>query len=81
MFAQLLEGIRAISSTESKKAMSRSRNYQDLVTALLSHMFDDDTVGRDNEDKQDEVSLKLDRSRSILSAVEKAGTIISASDN
>ena len=81
MFAQLLEGIGAISTTESKKAMSRSGNYQDLVTAPLSHMFDNDAVGRDNENKQDEVSLKLDRSRSILSAVEKAGIIISASDN
>jgi len=81
MFAQLLEGIGAISSTESKKAMFRSGNYQDSVTAPLSHMFNDDAVGRDDEDKQDEVSLKLDRSGSILSAVEKAGTIISASDN
>jgi len=81
MFAQLLESIGAISSTESKKAMSQSGNYQDSVTAPLSHMFDDDAVGRDNEDKQDEVSLELDRSRSILSAIEKAGTIISASDN
>jgi len=81
MFAQLLEGIGAISSTESKKAMSQSRNYQDLVTAPLSRMFDDDAVGRDDEDEQDEVSLELDRSGSILSAVEKAGTIISASDN
>jgi len=81
MFAQLLEGIRAISSTESKKAMSRSRNYQDSITAPLSRMFDDDTVRRDNEDEQDEVSLELDRSGSILSAIEKAGTIISASDN
>jgi hypothetical protein len=43
-------------------------------------MFDDDAVGRDDEDKQDEVSLELDRSGSILSAIEKAGTIISASD-
>jgi len=81
MFAQLLEGIGAISSTESKKVMSQSGNYQNLVTAPLSHMFDDDAVGRENEDEQDEVSLKLDRSGSILSAIEKAGTIISASDN
>ena len=78
---QLLEGIGAISTTESKKAMSRSRNYQDSVTAPLNRMFDDDAVGRDNEDEQDEVSLELDRSRSILSAVEKAGTIVSISDN
>lgn len=61
--------------------MSRSGNYQDSVTAPLNRMFDDDAVGRDNEDEQDEVSLELDRSRSILSAVEKAGTIVSISDN
>jgi hypothetical protein len=35
-------------------------------------MFDDDAVGRDDEDEQDEVSLELDRSGSILAAVEKA---------
>ena len=80
MFAQLLEGIGAISATESKKAMSRSRNYQDSVTAPLSHMCDDDAVGRDGKDEQDEVSLELDRSGSILSAIEKARTIISTSD-
>ena len=81
MFAQLLEGIRAISSTRSKKVMSQSGNYQDSVTAPLSCNFDNDAVGRDDEDEQDKVSLKLDRSGSILSAIEKAGTIISASDN
>jgi len=75
MIAQLLEGIGAISTTDSKKAMSRSGNYQDSVTVPLGRMFDDDAVGRDNEDEQDEVSLELDRSGSILSAVEKAGTV------
>jgi hypothetical protein len=30
-------------------------------------------VGKDDEDEQDEVSLELDRSGSILSTVEKAG--------
>jgi hypothetical protein len=73
MIAQLLEGIGAISAAESKKAMSRSGNYQDSVTAPLSRTFDDNAVGKDDEDEQDEVSLELDMSGSILSAVEKAG--------
>jgi hypothetical protein len=44
-------------------------------------MFDDDAVGRDDEDEQDEASLELDRSGSILAAVEKAGIVISTLDN
>jgi hypothetical protein len=44
-------------------------------------MFDDDAVGRDDEDEQNEVSLELDRSDSILAAVEKASIMISTSDN
>lgn len=74
IIAQLLEGIGAISTTDSKKAMSRSGNYQDSVTAPLGRAFDDDAVGRDGEDEQDEVTLELDSSSSILSAVEKAST-------
>jgi hypothetical protein len=81
MITQLLEGIGAISAAESKKATSRSGNYQDSVTTPLSRTSDDDAVGRDDEDEQDEVSLDLDRCGSILSAVEKAGAIISMSDN
>jgi hypothetical protein len=77
MIAQLLEGIGAISAAESKKATSRSGNYQDSVTASLSRTFDDDAVGRDDEDEQDEVSLEPDRSGNILSAVEKVGASIS----
>jgi hypothetical protein len=61
--------------------MSRSGKYQDSVTAPLGRMFDDDAVGRDDEDEQDEVSLELDRSGNILSAVEKAGTVSYLSDN
>ena len=81
MFTKLLEGIGAISTAESRKAMSWSRNYQDSVTAPLGRMFDDDVVGRDNEDEQDEVSFELDRSGSILAAVEKASIVISTLDN
>jgi hypothetical protein len=55
--------------------MSRSGNYQDSVTAPLSHAFDDDAVGKDDKDEQDEVMLEIDHSSTILSAVEKAGVI------
>ena len=61
--------------------MSRSGNYQDSVTAPLGRMFDDNAVGRDDEDEQDEVSLELDRSGNILAAVEKASIMISTLDN
>jgi hypothetical protein len=70
---QLLNGIGAISMTESKKATSRSGNYQDSITAPLGRAFDDDAVAQDDEDEQDELSLEVDSSSSILSAVEKAG--------
>jgi hypothetical protein len=54
--------------------MSRSGNYQDSVTAPLSRAFDDEAVGKDDEDAQDEVRLELDPSSTVLSAVEKACT-------
>jgi len=72
--------IGAISAAKSKKAMSQSGNYQDSVTTLLGHTFDDNAVRRDDEDEQDEVSLKLNRSRTILSAIEKACDIMFKSD-
>jgi hypothetical protein len=81
LITQLLEGIGAISATERKKATSRSGNYQDSVTAPLSRTFDDDAVGKADEDEQDDVSLELDRSGNILSAVEKAGAFISVVDD
>jgi hypothetical protein len=79
MIVQLLEGIGAISAAKSKKAMSRSGNYQDSVTAPLGRMHDDDAVGSDDEDEQED-TLELDRGGSILSAVEKVGAIILTSD-
>jgi hypothetical protein len=75
IITQLLEGIGAISARESKKAMSRSGNYQDSVTTPLSQTFDDDAVAREDEDEQDELVLEVDQSSSILSAVEKVGAL------
>ena len=53
--------------------MSCSGNYQDSVTVSLSQPFDDDAVARDDEDEQDRLVLEIDKTSSILSAVEKAG--------
>jgi hypothetical protein len=72
IITQLLEGIGAISTTECKKVMSCSRNYQDSITTPLSHVFNDEAIGKDGEDEQDEVILEIDHSSSILSAIEKA---------
>jgi hypothetical protein len=69
---QLLEGIGTISGAIHKKAMSWSGNYQDSVTAPLSRAFDNEAVGKDDEDEQDEVRLEIDPSSTVLSAVEKA---------
>jgi hypothetical protein len=52
------------------KASSWSRNYQDSVTVCSTS--DDNAVGKDDEHEQDEVSLELNSSGSILSTVEKA---------
>jgi hypothetical protein len=71
--AQLLEGIGAISATESRKAMSRSGNYQDSVTAPLGLAFDDEALGKHNEDEQDETNPEVGRPEHILTAVEKVG--------
>jgi hypothetical protein len=41
----------------------------------LNHVFDNEAVGKDDEDEQDKVTLEIGHSSSILSAVEKAGAI------
>ena len=53
---QLLEGIGAISKSDSRKA-SESGNYQDLVIAPISHEHDNTAVvNRDElEDEEDEL--------------------------
>jgi hypothetical protein len=73
MMSQLVEGIGAISAAESKKAMFQSGNYQNSVITPVNHAFDNDVVGRDDEDTQDEISPEYDRSENIFSAIEKVG--------
>jgi hypothetical protein len=62
-----LEAIGAISAAESKKAASRSGNYQDCVTAPISCSFDDEGLAQ-SEDNEDE---NADITGYICSAVEK----------
>jgi hypothetical protein len=50
---QLLEGIGAISNTDSKKATSRGSNYQDSATAPVDHQFDNKAIQQDDEDNED----------------------------
>ena len=78
---QLFEGIKAITAAEYKKATLQSGNYQESVTAPLSQTSDNDAAGKDDENKQVQVLLKVDGSDSILSAVEKIGDLILASGN
>ena len=49
---QLLEGIGAISKSDSKKATGRSGNYQDAVTAPVSHEHDDAAAVHEDEEKE-----------------------------
>lgn len=81
MIAQLLEGIGAISAADSRKAMSRSGNYQDSITAPIGHISNNEVIGRDDEDEQDEGNPDPHMSGRILAAVEKASAIISTSYN
>jgi hypothetical protein len=55
--------------------MSRHGNYQDSVTVLLSRESDENAATQDDEDEQDELSLRVEGSDHIISAVEKASTV------
>jgi len=57
--------------------MSRCGNYQDSITAPITHACDDDAVAQDGEDKQDELSLEVNETSGILSVVEKVCASIS----
>ena len=58
---------------------SRCGNYQDAVTAPISHASDDAAAAQDDEDEQDKLSLKVNTTSNILSAVEKVCASISPS--
>ena len=57
--------------------MSHCGNYQDSITAPITHACDDDTVAQDGEDEQDELSLEVNETSGILSAVKKVCASIS----
>jgi len=69
--SKLLEPIGVISAAESKKATSRSGNYQDSSTAPLGREYDGDAVGKDDADEQEVPSLVEDTTGNILSGVDK----------
>ncbi|KAN0131304.1 Ribonuclease H-like domain containing protein [Lactarius tabidus] len=75
---KLLEGIGAISEAESKKATSRSRNYQDSATTPLSRQFDDTAAAQGDEDEQEGPSFEVNCASDIIPAVEKLRKIIRA---
>jgi hypothetical protein len=71
--SQLLEGIGAISRSDGKKAVARGGNYQDSVTAPVDRVFDDGAamVDEENEDFEETISMPLNPSENIISAVDK----------
>ena len=68
---QLLEAISAISKSDSAQATSQNRNYQDSMTAPLSHTHNNDAAGQDDGNQSGDVSLTPDVSGNILPAVDK----------
>ena len=71
---QLLEGIGALLKAASKKAKSRSGNYQDSAVAPVEREFDDEAVQQEDEDEdedEDENESCAMRPDGILSAVVK----------
>jgi hypothetical protein len=73
MFDQLLEGIGALSMADSKKATSRSGNYQDNAVAPVEHEFDNEAAQQEDEDQEEDKSNVVGRpdGTRILSAVVK----------
>jgi hypothetical protein len=55
-FVQLLEGIGALSKADSKKAKSRSGNYQDSAVAPLDREYDNEAVQQEDEEKYEDKS-------------------------
>jgi hypothetical protein len=70
---QLLEGIRAMSAAEGKKASAQGSNYQENMTA--PPLNEDDGIASDEgADDQDATPQKAD---SVLSAIKKVSLLCS----
>lgn len=54
MLAQLLEGIGAMTKVDSKKAKSRSSNYQDSAVAPVDREFDNEAVEQEDEEEYED---------------------------
>ncbi|KAF8813536.1 hypothetical protein BYT27DRAFT_7270048 [Phlegmacium glaucopus] len=81
---KLLEGVRAISKAEGKRAAARSRNYQDNVTTPLTHEHDDDATANDEIDEDSEAVQPMDpdtnieAANGVLPAIERLWKIVKA---
>lgn len=71
MFIQLLEGIGALSKADTKKALSRSGNYQDNTVAPMDREHDNDVVQLDDEEEHEDQDPSSDNSDTIISAIAK----------
>lgn len=65
---QLLEAIGAISKTDSKKAAARGGNYQDVVSASLSRVNDNEAVALEDQFDEDGEG---NSAAGILTSIEK----------
>jgi hypothetical protein len=71
---QLLEGIGAISKSDSKKAAGRSGNYQDAVTAPVSREHDDAGIANEEEETKATVVGVSPSINKVLSALNSVTT-------
>jgi hypothetical protein len=71
MFIQLLEGIGALSKADTKKALSRSGNYQDNTVAPMDREHDNEVVQLDDEEEHEDQDPSSDNSDTIISAIAK----------
>jgi hypothetical protein len=74
LVVKLLEGIGAISKAEGRKAVARSGNYQDNITAPLAREHDDDRMSGDAIDLEENMDLDTDveaAANGVLPAIER----------
>ncbi|KAG6855584.1 hypothetical protein H0H87_000575 [Tephrocybe sp. NHM501043] len=78
----LLESIGALSHVEAKKAMSQSRNYQDVITTPLnsSDNEDNDMAALNDQDEQEKQAFQPE-SKDIFAAVDKDKMVINPPDD
>lgn len=70
-FFQLLEGIGALSKVDTKKALSRSSNYQDNTLTPMDREYDNEVVQLDDEEELEDQDSSGDNSITIISVIAK----------